>query len=356
MAFAEPHLLSRQYPRCATCHMSPTGGGLLTEYGRSLSHVELSTFSEPLASHDESAPPGEAAFLFGAFGRALGPLQLGIDLRPSRLEFFFPGGFRSSRDLWMTADFEAGLRVGPWAASGSIGREPIAGEIESREFWAGRLPEQGLGIRGGRLLPAYGVKFADHTSFNRAYLGLAQNDQVLGVEASYTSDRYLVQTTIGPGRAESIADDDGRQSFTATARVQADLGSRVVVVGSGLYRDRSRVNPRQAIVGGAGGVAPTARVTVWGQADAVFDEGADSPSFVLVNETSVEIVRGLWLKASPQAIVGGGGRVSDIVRLGLGTVFLPRTHWNINVVYYLDRNRTSETTTKILLLQAHLYL
>ena len=43
-AAAEPIFLSRQYTRCTNCHYSPTGGGLLTPYGRSLSREELSTF------------------------------------------------------------------------------------------------------------------------------------------------------------------------------------------------------------------------------------------------------------------------------------------------------------------------
>jgi hypothetical protein len=356
-ASAEPHLLSRQYPRCTSCHVSPTGGGLLSTYGRSLSHVELSTFVKPVASHDESAPPGEEAFLFGALGEALGPLQLGIDLRPSRLQFWFPGGFKMSRNLWMTADVNAAVKVGNWVGYGEVGRVPQenGGKIESHEYWAGRLPDQGFGIRAGRFVPAYGIKFADHTSFNREYLGVAQDDQVFAAEASYTTERYLIQASVGPGRAESIIDDDGRQSFTATGRAQIDLTPRTVVVGSGLFRSASRLSGRQGAGGVALGFAPRPGVTIWNQGDAIFQDASD-PSFVLINETSVEVVRGLWLKVSPQALVGGGTRTSDLFRLGFGAVFLPRTHWNVNATYYLDHDRTSDTTTKTLMLQAHLYL
>src|SRR5690606_23002658 len=42
-ASAEPRFLSKQYTRCTACHVIPSGGGLLTDYGRSLSHRELST-------------------------------------------------------------------------------------------------------------------------------------------------------------------------------------------------------------------------------------------------------------------------------------------------------------------------
>ena len=59
---------------------------------------------------------------------------------------------------------------------------------------------------------------------------------------------------------------------------------------------------------------------------------------------------------TPQARVGGGDAVPDIVRFGVGTCFLPRTHFNVNVNYYRDHNRTTEITTQIFLAQLHLYL
>ena len=65
---------------------------------------------------------------------------------------------------------------------------------------------------------------------------------------------------------------------------------------------------------------------------------------------------GLWAVVTPQARVGGGAAVPDVLRFGVGGVFLPRTHFNLNLHYYRDRNRTSEITTQILLLQLHLYL
>src|SRR5258706_14940181 len=42
-ASAEPMFLAKQYTRCTACRYSPTGGGVLTPYGRLLSHRELST-------------------------------------------------------------------------------------------------------------------------------------------------------------------------------------------------------------------------------------------------------------------------------------------------------------------------
>ena len=106
-AAGEPTFLAKAEVRCTTCHYSPTGGGLLTAYGRLQSRQELST------SDGDSEQ-----FLWGAFGESLGPVNLGIDARPTHLRVAFPGG-TSSRFLLMNADLlaavaqEAGQRRGP---------------------------------------------------------------------------------------------------------------------------------------------------------------------------------------------------------------------------------------------------
>jgi hypothetical protein len=357
-ASAEPKFLSKQYTRCTTCHISPTGGGLLSAYGRSLSHRELSTTGAPMPSHGDAEPkPGEESFLWGALGDSLGPVQLGIEMRPSFLHYSFLDQ-SPNRNLLMNADVHAAFRARDWLFYGQLGREleQDGHTLDSSEYWAGYQPVEGFGFRAGRFLPAYGVRFADHTSYNRSFLGLAQYDQVYGVEVSHTRGRYLTQVSLGPGRAESVIDDDGRAGFTATGRFQVDLGTRTSVAASGLYRAESDIEPTLGSAGIAFGYAPTSRVTTWTQVDGQFRDGASDTSYVLVNETSFELYRGIWLTVTPQARVGGGAAVPDLLRFGVGTVLLPRTHFDVNINYYRDRNRTSDITTQIFLAQLHLYL
>ena len=358
-AFAEPMFLTKQHSRCGTCHYSPTGGGLLTPYGRSLSHRELSTTGDrsgvdPKAT---SETHGEEAFLWGALGDTLGPVHLGIEMRPSHLEYSF-GGFDDGRSLWMNADLVAAFRVSDWTLYGEIGRQPVSpgAEIDSYEYRVGRQPEAGIGFRVGRYLPAYGVRFADHTFYNRAYLGFEKHDQVYGLEVSQATERYLMQVTVSPGRADSIIDDDGRRAFTSTGRFQIDLTPRNVLVVSGLYRHSSRLEPRSAAGGVAFGFAPVSRLTIWNQMDASWRSGISEPSYLFVNETAIEAFRGLWVKVSPQLRTEAGSVTPGLRRLLLGVDLLPRTHWNVNLSYYRDRNVTNDLLTKILLVQLHLYL
>jgi hypothetical protein len=360
-ASAEPKYLSKQYPRCTSCHYSPTGGGLLTAYGRSLSHRELSTFGEPLPAHDTTRDtmnpePGEESFLWGAFGKALGNLQLGIETRPSYLHYSFLN-VSDDRNLLMNADLHAAYRYKDWTFYGQLGRELQDDghfSLDSSEYWIGRQPEQGFGFRAGRFLPAYGIRFADHTSYNREFLGLAQYDQILGVELSHSRGRYLTQVSIGPGRAETVYGDNGDAAFTATGRFQIDLTPRTVVAASGLFRDGTDFEARQGSTGVAFGYAPTSHVTTWTQFDGQFTDGLDT-SYVFVNETSFEVYRGIWAVVSPQAR-RGGDQLPDLLRLGLGAVLLPRTHFNVNVTYYRDRDTSNDITSHIFLAQFHLYL
>jgi hypothetical protein len=343
-------------PRCTSCHFSPTGGGLLTDYGRSLSHVELSS---SLASDPRTAesPSGEQAFLFGALGDRLGGLRLGLELRPSHLRFTFPGG-DASRNLLMAAEGIAAYQVNGWTAYGQVGRHVEGDEVSigSYEHWVGRQSEGGTGVRVGRFMPAYGVRLADHTAFNRDTLGFDKNDQVYGVEISRTGERSLVQVAVGPGRAESLVDDDGRQAFMTSARVQLDLTPRAVVVASGIVRGESDVEPRSGAAGVAFGFAPGSRVTIWTQVDALATARPSRTAWTVVNETAFEVYKGVWLKASPQLRTDGGSGAGDIGRLVIGAVVLPRTHWNVNVSYFRDRNRDFGISTSTLLTQLHLFL
>jgi len=355
---AEPMFLSRQYNRCTTCHYSATGGGLLTPYGQSLSRQELSTTGR---SSDTGKPAtgsrGEESFLFGALPDT-GPLQLGIDVRPSHLHTDV-AGFTANRDFFMTGDVLAAWRAHGWTVYGEFGREPRSSgtKYDSYEHWVGYESEHGLGFRIGRILPAYGVQFADHTDYTRGPLRLDVYDQLYAIELSKTGEHDLLQLTVGPGRADSIIKDDGLRAFTASARYQHDLSSRSALVVSGIYRAKSTLDPETGGGGLAFGIAPSSHLSIWSEADVQFRQGtAGAPSYVLLNETSLEIVRGLWLKVSPQLRTDFGNTSGGSWRLMGEVDFFPRTHWQLAVSYYRDEVRTSGIVAKTFLAQLHLYL
>lgn len=363
-ASAEPMFLAKQYTRCGACHYSATGGGLLTPYGRLLSHRELSTTGGSAtapAAGSEDDPHGEQAFLYGALGGGLGPLHVGLEMRPSHLYVDFEGGDRS-RNLLMNLDLIGAVQRGSWAAYGSVGREPPAHGLDARlishEHWVAYQRDDGFGVRAGRFLPAYGIRVSDHTAYTRAYLELDHDDQVYGVEVTDTMGPSLLQVTLSPGKAEAILHDDGHRGFLMTGRWQVDVTPRSAFVASAAYRHSSDLDPASGAVGGAFGFAPTTRISVWTEVNAKLQTRArGGTSWVAVNETSFEAYRGLWLKFSPQLRTSGGvPGFSELRRLMFEADFLPRTHWNVGLSYYHDHNHTFETDTATLLTQLHLYL
>ena len=359
-ALAEPTFLSKQYPRCTACHYSASGGGLLTPYGRSLSREEISTFGRrgPSGVPSAGSTAGEEGFLFGALPSE-SPLQLGLDVRPSHLDVDLPGRSIADRNFLMNLDLQAAWRHDRWTAYGTVGRAPVSGggELVSYEHWVAWQATDAVSVRGGRFLPAYGVRFADHTSFTRARLALAQDDQVYGVEVDVSTDRTLLQVSAGPGRAESLIDSDGRQAFTSSARFQIDLSPRTVLAASALYRGASETAPRSTGTGLSFGYAPAPWLTSWTHADVQFQElDASSRAYILANQTSVEALRGVWLRVSPQLRWTDTDPRGEVRRIVYGLDFYPRTHWHVNLSYYRDHLPFRGGRVRTLLAQLHLYL
>ena len=357
-ALAEPTFLSKQYPRCTACHYSPSGGGLLTPYGRSLSREEISSFGRQGTAAAAAVTRSEEGFLFGTLPSD-SPLQLGLDVRPSHLEVDVPGRAVAERNFLMNLDLQAAWRLDRWTVYGTAGRAPASGggDLVSYEHWVAWQATERVTVRGGRFLPAYGVRFADHTSFNREWMDLAEDDQVYGIEVGVSTDRTLLQASVGPGRAESLVRGDGRDALTASGRFQVDLSPRAVVAGSLLHRARSDVAPRSTDAGLSFGYAPAAWLTTWTHADVRAQRlRASGRSYIVGNQTSIEALRGVWFRISPQTRwtdtdPGGGVR-----RMVYGLDLYPRTHWHVNLSYYRDRLPVSRRSIRTFLAQLHLYL
>ena len=355
-AAAEPTFLSKQYPRCTACHYSPSGGGLLTPYGRSLSREEISTFGRRDAAA-EAGDRAEEEFLFGFGGvDSDSPLQLGLDARPSQLRIEVAGRDLPHRNLLMNLDLQAAWRAGDWTAYGTVGRRP-GGGLVTYEHWLARQVSDGVSVRGGRFLPAYGVRFADHTALSRDRLELAEDDQIYGVELGLSSDRSLLQIAVGPGRAEPLLDDDGRAALTVSGRAQRDLSPRTVVVGSVLHRSAADRAARSTSAGVSFGYSPVSWLVTWTQMDARLQESdRGDRAIVFTNQTSVEPWRGIWLRVSPQRYRESDNSRAEIHRMVYGLDLYPRTHWHVNLSWYRDRFVFSDRLHQRLLAQLHFYL
>jgi len=58
MHYAYPNMIRLGYTSCATCHVSPQGGGVLTRYGRGIDYAQTIRAGEP---PDAEVPSGRSS-------------------------------------------------------------------------------------------------------------------------------------------------------------------------------------------------------------------------------------------------------------------------------------------------------
>ena len=199
-ASAYPWMIRHEYTTCGLCHTDPSGGGILTAYGRAQSSVLLSTqFGEP------NENPGKFKdFLFGVVPTgehvlAEGWAREGAILNQSN------GKTVDKRLLDMRYDLGAQVKFSPIRASAILGYAPndtaaysqqawinggTGGHAVAREYWLGYDNEdETLTIRAGRMNLPFGIRNVEHTLFTRSLTRTDSNqNQQHGAAVSYTSD------------------------------------------------------------------------------------------------------------------------------------------------------------------------
>ena len=168
-------MIKNGYTGCASCHVDPSGGGLLNELGRSEA-------TDSLRSHYGSEP----APIEPVLGLVKTPewLLTGGSLRVMSLFMKTDGAPLMSSTILMQADLRAGIEAGHWRAAGSLGfiqngNSPAAvvGNLVAREYWLGyALASDTILVRAGRLNVPFGIRSIEHTLFVRAATRTDLND------------------------------------------------------------------------------------------------------------------------------------------------------------------------------------
>jgi hypothetical protein len=176
-----PELVKHGYPNCAACHISPSGGGVLTEYGRALSKELLSTWGRE----------NEERFFY--FVPTTETLAFGGDYRGVRVQ---DKTSTATRDRWITMqrDLEAALSGKGITADATIGvQEPrLNGETEfiSRRHYLIYQVNEELSLRAGRFYPAFGLYIPDHNTVIRRGLGWDQNMETYNLEGAWQNEKW----------------------------------------------------------------------------------------------------------------------------------------------------------------------
>ncbi len=199
VAHAFPENVRNGYNNCTSCHFSPSGGGVLTAYGRQLSREVVS------AAGNE----GEEQLLHGLV-QTPRPVALGGDLRAIQTYLDNPR-IKQGRFIVMQADLEPALTFGKVSAVGTIGIEKIEKQAASsqrgvliRRHYVNYKPTDELSLRAGRFMPAFGINVPDHVIATKKGLGFDQHHETYNFEAAWLGETANFYATAIFGRNDKI--------------------------------------------------------------------------------------------------------------------------------------------------------
>lgn len=199
-ASAFPDTLRHGYTNCTTCHVSPSGGGLLNAYGRSLSSELLSTWNykdeeQPIHGLVKIPESIMDTYFFGGDSRYISRKTEGKSID-------------ADEGFLMQAQLRLGLAVDKvkfLASFGKIENPRQSSEITmmSTEYYALWNVKDEIHLRAGRFEPLYGLRMPDHNLWIKSEIGFQPWLERDTVEFIYEGEKQFV----------SIA---GFQSLSAT--------------------------------------------------------------------------------------------------------------------------------------------
>ena len=323
-------MIRHNYVNCTVCHVSPTGGGLLTQYGRALSVEVLSTWGKE----------NEGAFLHGLVptDKFDSWLNLGGDFRGLQA-YSDTNTARRTRFFLMQADLEAAITVGKFTFYGTWGalykRPDNVYDFGSRNYYAMYQLSDEVHVRMGRYYAAFGLNVPDHRVYTRRDLGFDENQETQNLEVGWLTEKASSFVSVSRTRPE-LRDTIDEESLSA----QFDytfFGSYKVGIGRWVGR---RPNAARTMTSVHGALGFTSRS--YFMFDAVLQEmknygGSDSRGIFIFTRPGYEIFKGFH-------VIGIGEMAQSDLRLsstikrkaGFGFEFYPRPHFEIQLVGYKE--------------------
>jgi hypothetical protein len=196
-AFAFPEFVRHGYVNCNSCHVSPSGGGILTDYGRQISTELLSSWGKE----------GEGAFVYGLV-KPPEPLNL-AGFYKSVYTYVDTPLIREGKYIFMQGDLEAAIDLKKFYVDGTIGYQAannvnpaLTDYLISRRHYAGYRFTDEIQIRGGKFLMDYGINTPDHVISTKQGLGFDEGTETYNLEASYSGETYSLFLTGNFGRID----------------------------------------------------------------------------------------------------------------------------------------------------------
>jgi len=344
-AWSFPDTVRRGYTSCTTCHVSPGGGGLLTDYGRNLSKELMSTWG----TTNEEQP------LHGLFNMK----------KPKLLERLVVGGdaryitrrqtsetSKIDEGFWMQVQARAGLlfeKVKIVTTWGSIEnpRESTKIQVVSPEYYAILTPKEPLSIRVGRFEPMYGLRLPDHNLWVKSETGFHPWMQRDTIEFIHEDEKQMLTL----GGFQSISKMPvGQQTTGYNFNFYQILGDHQRVGISALNAEGQ--GQRQRTLTGHGTLSFRKIFFTHLELTRVWNSGATKDVTFL--RSGLEVAKGfipfIQLQSKVDRDLAGDGQY----KYGAGIQWLPRPHFEI--VFQIEQLSSRQGDSQENFLLFHYYL
>ncbi len=374
-AHAYPSMIRQGYTQCAPCHVDPSGGTLLTKYGRAQSELLLST---RWGASKEDDPAKFDQFLFG-----LVPLPdfltLGGWARYGYLWNTVNGRLVDDRLLQMRLDLAAAVRVGPVRAAAQLGyaspsSAPFTqlawithnagwGNLVSREHWIGlAFDNDRVLVRGGRIFLPFGLRNIEHTSFVRTATRTDINqDAQDGIALAISKENWRMEVMAILGNYSLRPDAFRERGLTGYFEI-APLSRLAVGLSAFATRADAALGSQGPTLRQAYGL--TARAAPWtplvflGEVDllitSALGKGGANAGHADWLQADLEVLRGVHILTAVEGMSPPGPGPSSLGLWG-GAAWFVFPHFDIRADV-IRRSTTGSPATFTYLIQANGYL
>lgn len=181
------------YPNCMACHVNPTGGGILTDYGRSLSSELMST----IKTTNFQKP-------FYGLGKNTETIKWGGHVRTIQTRFENDQIKRGSSFL-MQNNIEAAAYVKDFIFVGTVGTKegpsqvPDRGEFLSERHFLIYKADNTVMVKAGKFRQNYGLNDPNHRRFTKNNLGFGSNSETYQLEVFkfFENGEAVISTSLG---------------------------------------------------------------------------------------------------------------------------------------------------------------
>jgi hypothetical protein len=312
-----PQMMAHGYASCVACHVAPSGGGLLSAYGRSLSREALSQWGVE----------GEEKFLYGAvetptwssFGGDFRLLQIYSNNEQVEQARFFP----------MQADVELGVITEKWQFVGTVGYQSprsvnySGSKIFSRRHYAQFSSGTGTFVRAGKFEANYGIRWPDHFMFHRKDLLWDEGSEAYRLEWTEQGDEWEVSSAVSMGRPESSFLDIEKSASVRLAKFFLETNGAFL---SAYYGNNARGS--RLLLGPAVALNPVGKLMVFSQVDfqKVLGNRGDTFGFTQYVRLNYEWIKGVHLQAIQEFSKLDLQSSSAKQAYTLGVQWFPRPH------------------------------